>query len=110
SAARLVREKGIGGASVAEVMKGADLTVGGFYAHFDDKDALVDEAIRRAGDTTRRTLFHGLEDKPAEARALTVLKRYLSAAHRDGTSTACALPAVVGEVSTTASVHAPVLG
>ena len=110
SAGRLVREKGIDGASVAEVMKGADLTVGGFYAHFADKDALVDETIRRAGAATRQTLFRGLEEKPPAARAFVALKRYLSAAHRDGVSEGCALPAVVGEVATTAPEHAAVLG
>ena len=46
SAARLLRERGISGARVADVMKGAGLTVGGFYAHFGSKEALVDEAFR----------------------------------------------------------------
>src|SRR2546429_343541 len=47
SAARLVRERGIGGARVADVMEGAGLTVGGFYAHFASKAELVDETLRR---------------------------------------------------------------
>jgi TetR/AcrR family transcriptional repressor of nem operon len=41
SAARLIREHGISGARVADVMKGAGLTVGGFYAHFASKEALA---------------------------------------------------------------------
>ena len=83
SAARLVREKGISGAGVAEVMKGAALTVGGFYAHFASKDALVDETLRRTGAGLRERLFARIEEKPEADRAEVLLKRYLSADHRD---------------------------
>ena len=61
SAARLVRKKGISGAGVAEVMKGAALTVGGFYAHFSSKDELVDETLRRTGARLRDGLFAGVD-------------------------------------------------
>jgi TetR/AcrR family transcriptional repressor of nem operon len=110
SAARLLRERGISGAKVADVMKGAGLTVGGFYAHFGSKEALVDEVLRRAAAEMRTRLFAGLDEKPAADRGEVVLKRYLSAAHRDTTETGCPLPAVVGEVGTTAIEHRAVLG
>ena len=109
SAARLVREKGISGARVADVMKGAALTVGGFYAHFTSKDALVGETLRRTGATLRGRLFERLEERPAADRAEVVLKRYLSPAHRDASTLGCPLPAVVGEVGTTAPQHGPVV-
>ena len=109
SASRLVRERGIAGARVADVMKGAGLTVGGFYAHFASKEALIDETIRRAGAAMRARLFGKLDDKPAEDRAEVVAKRYLSAAHRDAPADGCALPAVVGEVGTRAGEHAEVV-
>lgn len=48
SAARLLRERGIDGASVADVMKDAGLTHGGFYKHFANKDALVESAMEYA--------------------------------------------------------------
>src|ERR1700687_2368722 len=83
SAARLVRAKGISGARVAEVMKGAGLTVGGFYAHFASKEALVDDALRLTAERMRERLFVKLDDKDAADRAEVVLKRYLSVAHRD---------------------------
>jgi TetR/AcrR family transcriptional repressor of nem operon len=104
-----LRERGIAGARVADVMKGAGLTVGGFYAHFGSKEELVDEALRRTGRGLRARLFSRLEEKPEADRAEVVLKRYLSAAHRDAQTMGCALPAVVGEVGTTAGEHAPVL-
>lgn len=109
SAARLLREKGIAGARVAEVMKGAGLTVGGFYAHFESKEALVRDALRRTGAEMRARLFQRLEDKPAADRAEVILKRYLSAAHRDEGTQGCPLPAVVGEIATTAAEQGEVL-
>jgi TetR/AcrR family transcriptional repressor of nem operon len=95
SAARLVREKGISGARVAEVMKGAALTVGGFYAHFSSKDELVDEALRRTAARLRDGLFARLDEKPEADHAEVILKRYL--------------PAVVGEVGTTAPQHGAIV-
>jgi TetR/AcrR family transcriptional repressor of nem operon len=108
-AARLVRERGIGGAKVADVMDAAGLTVGGFYAHFPSKESLVDAAIRRTGAEMRERLFGRLEDKPAADRAEIVLKRYLSAAHRDNADVGCPLPAVVGEIASTQAAHRDVL-
>ena len=109
SACKLLREKGIGGARVADVMSGIGLTVGGFYAHFASKEALVDEAIRRTAEAMRAKLFTRILEKPAEARAEVVLKRYLSAAHRDAPETGCPLPAIAGEVSTSKPEHREVV-
>jgi len=110
SAARLLREKGISGARVADVMHGAGLTVGGFYAHFASKEALIDAALRRTASEMREVLFSKLEQKPERARVDVILKRYLSAAHRDQPVSGCSLPAVVGEVGTGAGEHNEVLG
>ena len=109
SAARLVRERGIAGAGVAQVMKGAGLTVGGFYAHFVSKEALIDEALRRTGMRMRERLFDKIDDKPKSDRAEVLLKRYLSVGNRDQTTLGCPLPAVVGEIGSTAPEHAFVL-
>ncbi|HVJ91729.1 MAG TPA: TetR/AcrR family transcriptional regulator [Labilithrix sp.] len=109
SACKLLREKGIGGTRVADVMSGAGLTVGGFYAHFASKEALVDEAIRRTAAFMRAKLFDRVDQKPLVARAEVVLKRYLSASHRDDAANGCPMPAVAGEVTTTAPEHRGVL-
>jgi TetR/AcrR family transcriptional repressor of nem operon len=109
SACRLLRENGIGGARVADVMAGAGLTVGGFYAHFASKQELVDAAMRRTAAFMRGKLFARIDDKPADARGTVVLKRYLSAAHRDDPANGCPLPAVIGEISTSSPEHRPVL-
>jgi TetR/AcrR family transcriptional repressor of nem operon len=109
SAARLVRERGIAGTGVSEVMEGARLTVGGFYAHFGSKAQLIDDVLRWTGARLRETLFARLDEKPATDRAVVILKRYLSPAHRDLQTQGCPLPAVVGEIATTAPEHRDVL-
>src|SRR5262249_379665 len=48
-AARAIRKKGYAGVGVADVMKEAGLTHGAFYAHFESRDALLVEALKRAG-------------------------------------------------------------
>jgi TetR/AcrR family transcriptional repressor of nem operon len=81
-------------------MKGAGLTVGGFYAHFASKEALVADALREALSQTRDRLIGGLEGKEPQERLATVLRRYLSRAHRDEVTMGCPLPAVVSEIGT----------
>lgn len=90
TASRLFREQGTAGVSVADLMKAAGLTHGGFYKHFDSKEALVDEATARA--------FDGVElgDRPdtADDRAVRDARRafveyYLSPEHRDDMAGGC---------------------
>jgi TetR/AcrR family transcriptional repressor of nem operon len=109
SAAQLLRHRGIAGARVADVMSGAGLTVGGFYAHFASKTELVDETLRETASALRARLFERIEEKPPADRAEVILRRYLSPAHRDLKTEGCPLPAVVGEIGTTAPEHGPVL-
>ncbi|HEY1098888.1 MAG TPA: TetR/AcrR family transcriptional regulator [Myxococcota bacterium] len=113
SAAALLRTRGIDGTSVAEVMAGAGLTVGGFYAHFDDKEALVRAGLRRCALELRARLFGGFDDadtdRRADKRLDTALRRYLSPQHRDDPAAGCALPAVVGEVGTTSPSYGGVV-
>jgi TetR/AcrR family transcriptional regulator, transcriptional repressor for nem operon len=91
-------------------MSGAGLTVGGFYAHFASKEALVDDAPRLTATRLRERLLAGLDAKDEAERAEVVLKRYVSAAHRDDLEGGCPFPAVIGEVATTAHEHHEVLG
>jgi TetR/AcrR family transcriptional repressor of nem operon len=109
SAAKLLRRHGVTGARVADVMQGAGLTVGGFYAHFPSKEALVDETMRRTGSELRARLFAKLEEKPEADRAEVVLKRYLSAKHRDDPDTGCPFPAITGEIANQHDEHRPAL-
>ncbi|ULT68825.1 TetR/AcrR family transcriptional regulator [Pseudomonas sp. BC42] len=83
--------------SVGEVMGAAGLTVGGFYAHFESKDALMLEAFTQLL-SHRRGLLDEMDSSLSgeERRALTAAF-YLSRKHRDSTEQACPIPASVGE-------------
>lgn len=111
AAARLLRQRGIAGARIADVMRAAGLTVGGFYAHFGSKEELIDATLRRAGMGLRTRLFDGIDALSPDVRGLELIERYLSVAHRDRNQEGlgCALPAVTSEVATTADAHRPVL-
>jgi TetR/AcrR family transcriptional repressor of nem operon len=99
SASRLLRERGIGGASVAEVMKGVGLTVGGFYAHFASKDDLVDASLRHSMRQMWGQLLPTVGAARGAEAVAAIVRRYLSRAHRDHPAEGCPLPAVVGDVA-----------
>jgi TetR/AcrR family transcriptional repressor of nem operon len=91
-AAKRVRELGLEGIGVADVMKQAGVTVGGFYKHFDSRDELVVEALASAFQDLDRWEEHN--DTLAK-----VLENYLSEEHRDAPGTGCALGALLGDMS-----------
>ncbi len=99
SAARLLRRKGLSGASVPAVMRGAGLTVGGFYAHFRSKRAMDAEVLRTLLAERAALWFGGLEESHGIAWVARAVKRYLSPAHRDAPEDGCPLPAVLSEVA-----------
>lgn len=80
AAARLFRERGPEGVSVADIMQAAGMTHGGFYKHFASKDALLAEAIGRMF-AEKRALLAG--DTPAAAAAALAdyARTYLSPFH-----------------------------
>ena len=67
-AARAIRRHGYAGVGVAEVMKEAGLTHGGFYAHFESRDALLVEAIERAGRQSGEAVARAAEQRAVSAR------------------------------------------
>ncbi|HTJ83733.1 MAG TPA: TetR/AcrR family transcriptional regulator [Polyangiaceae bacterium] len=97
TAARLLRERGIDGASVDDVMQAAGLTRGGFYAHFKDKTAMVGEALVEAFREARKNLLD--LDATDEAWVTRATERYLSEAHLDNPGRGCALPALASDVA-----------
>lgn len=99
SADRLLRTHGVDGTSVANVMKGAGLTVGGFYAHFPSKEALIAEALGETMGAMRGQLTEDLPDTDHRERLGTALTRYLSTAHRDHPEHGCPLPATAGDLA-----------
>lgn len=99
-AARLFRARGIDATSVADVMSALGLTVGGFYRHFDSKEALVTEAIDAASrETTDRHLMRSAAPGGGERQELlSLLDRYLSHGHRQHPGQGCPVAALCSEV------------
>jgi TetR/AcrR family transcriptional repressor of nem operon len=100
-AVSLFQERGINGVSVAEVMGAAGLTHGGFYGHFESKEALAEVACFKAFEQSaaRRAekIAHNNGD-PAAALA-EITDSYLSRAHRDHPGTGCPALALATDVS-----------
>jgi TetR/AcrR family transcriptional repressor of nem operon len=99
SAAYLVRRAGLNATSVPRVMRGAGLTVGGFYAHFRSKRAMDAAVISRAMREVRESWFAGLEQSHGDDWLARAVKRYLSARHRDSVDAGCVLPATISELT-----------
>lgn len=92
SAVALLRERGLADASVADVMGGAGLTVGGFYAHFPSKRELAEEAVRRAMLERRGQFLDRDGGAGWRGRLQAAVRGYFSEAHRDGVEPRCPMP------------------
>jgi TetR/AcrR family transcriptional repressor of nem operon len=97
-ASKRFREKGLTGYGIAELMKEAGLTVGGFYKHFDSRDELVAEAVSDAFGTWQRQK----ETAESGGQPLSFAKLvddYLSDVHRKNPGTGCAFSALAPEIA-----------
>lgn len=94
AAARLFRERGLEGVGVDALAEEAGLTHGAVYSHFRSKDELAAEAVRQA---LHRSMdeWLGLTRGLAGVEAFdTLLKVYVSRAHRDDPAAGCSLAAI----------------
>lgn len=100
AASRAVRRHGYAGVGVAEVMKEAGLTHGGFYAHFESRDALLAEAIEHAGAISSAMLDEQIAERTRETgNALQALiERYLADEHLAHPEHGCVVAALAGEM------------
>jgi len=94
-----LREKGAHGIGVADLMKEAGLTHGGFYAHFDSREALVIEAFAYAMDRGTERWRKLAEATPPEKRLATIVGSYLTPLHRDDPGNGCAIPTLGAEIA-----------
>ena len=101
AAARAVRLHGYAGVGVADVMKEAGLTHGGFYAHFPSRDALLAAALDHAGTASATSLAKRLaasrEAGVSPLRAL--VEGYLSEAHLRAADKGCPVAALGSEMN-----------
>jgi TetR/AcrR family transcriptional regulator, transcriptional repressor for nem operon len=96
AASQMFRQNGFDGVSVAGVMKAAGLTHGGFYAHFESKDALAAASVERSLSETLDLVEQAGE---AAEPLVTLVTEYLSAQHRDDPARGCTMAALASEIS-----------
>jgi TetR/AcrR family transcriptional regulator, transcriptional repressor for nem operon len=95
-AARALRRHGYAGVRVADVMKEAGLTHGGFYAHFPSREALLVEALARAGrDSAAAVARAAASPRGRDASAFrSLIEAYLSDRHLASPETGCPVAAL----------------
>jgi AcrR family transcriptional regulator len=98
TAARAIRRSGYGGTGVADIMKEAGLTHGGFYAHFDSREAMLAEAADRAGANGMDVLARVAATAPPKKALEAMLRAYLSKEHVEGMDSGCAIAALGSEM------------
>lgn len=98
AATRAIRRSGYAGVGVAEIMREAGLTHGGFYAHFPSREAMLAEAADRAGAESVSALDRFASNVPSEDAYRTLVKTYLSRAHVERSETGCPVAALGSEM------------
>jgi TetR/AcrR family transcriptional repressor of nem operon len=100
AAARAVRRAGVAGVGVAEVMKEAGLTHGGFYAHFANRDALLADALEHAGGQSNARLRERMRvrTEAGESHLSALVNEYLSEPHMQALELGCPVSAVSSEL------------
>jgi TetR/AcrR family transcriptional regulator, transcriptional repressor for nem operon len=97
-AASLFRQHGFDGVGIADIMKGAGLTHGGFYRHFTSKEDLMMQVSARslAGSAQK---WERILSEEGEDSVEMIVKGYLSEAHFENRARGCALPALCGDAA-----------
>jgi AcrR family transcriptional regulator len=100
-AARAIRRGGYDGTGVADLMKEAGLTHGGFYAHFASRDAMLVEALQRAGRDSDALVAERIAQRRAEGESAfsAVVNNYLQESHLAGVERGCTVAALSSEMS-----------
>ena len=107
-AAARIRRGGIGSLAVAELMKEAGLTHGGFYRHFDSREQLIAEAAQRAlTQGSAWTIAAGQLGGPQGFTAL--VDGYLSTWHRDHPESGCGVAGVAAGAAAPAARPGPAI-
>ena len=98
TAAKLFREKGFDGIGLADIMKAAGLTHGGFYKHFDSKDdleACATSLVMEKAAANWRRITEGGEPRQLD----NFVENYLTPQHRDNMGGGCVLAALGADVA-----------
>jgi TetR/AcrR family transcriptional repressor of nem operon len=101
TAGRLFREHGFDGIGVADLMKAAGFTHGGFYNHFSSKTALAAEAASSGLKHSQSKLSDVLmnEQKPGSSGLVKHVEHYLSHEHRDDRAGGCTMASLASDAA-----------
>ena len=98
-AARAIRRSGYDGTGVADIMKEAGLTHGGFYSHFPSREAMLAEAAGRACAESAAAVAEVVASVPPDQALASLLGAYLSREHLERIDVGCPLAALGSETS-----------
>jgi AcrR family transcriptional regulator len=98
AAARAIRRSGYDGTGVADIMKEAGLTHGAFYAHFESREAMLVEAVDRAGAQANAVASSVIASVPPAEALQAMMQVYLSKEHIDGIESGCPISALGSEM------------
>ena len=98
TAARAIRRSGYDGTGVADIMKEAGLTHGGFYAHFSSRDAMLAEAADQAGTETIAIAERIFAEASHDEALWALMNAYLSNEHTANIETGCFFAALGSEM------------
>ncbi len=96
---KMLRQRGIVGTSLADLMAAAGLTHGGFYKHFDSKDALVAEATERIFAEINARFQERVESQGSKAALIAYVTDYLTLGHVKKPEMGCPIAAFGPDVS-----------
>jgi TetR/AcrR family transcriptional repressor of nem operon len=98
-AATRIREAGTEQPGVAEIMKAAGLTHGGFYKHFTSRDDLIAEAVQRAMVDSGPRIAALVAEAGTDDLLAAFVDAYLSEDHRDDPGSGCGVAALGTDVA-----------
>lgn len=99
-ASRAIRRAGYRGVGLADIMKEAGLTHGGFYAHFESRDSLLVEAMEHAGLENLASLTEAIERRVSKgaSRFRALVESYLNDTHMKRFENGCVVASLVSEM------------
>jgi TetR/AcrR family transcriptional repressor of nem operon len=99
-AAKAIRRDGYAGVGVADVMSKAGLTHGGFYAHFESREMMLEQALVRAAELSRTSMVSSITEKCAQGESpiAAMVETYLSDKNLASLESGCPVAALASEM------------
>ena len=99
AASRHFRRRGGKGVAIADLMRNLDLTHGGFYRHFDNKEQLMVEALAKGFEDVRDKFSAATNKAPPADQLKAFIEQYLSLDHCANPADGCPIAALASEIA-----------